>query len=389
MLIDYNSQRNFALKYFGKPLYELNQNDVEDFILKQIEENLTLEYKGIESLETRAEIGKEISAFSNSSGGILLIGIEEKKTADGRSKIPVAVQWNIVKKKDKEWFSQVILANIQPHVNHIDVVSITANDGLGNIFIVDVPASAYSPHMSCIDDHQYYERIGARSEPMEHYQVDYHFGRRLRPDLIPQLFIEPVSSGIPIIKMKFKVRNDGRALAKWPFFKVEFFGCKISEKYVENKVSDRFIYLNSSSRPFIQFTSPEIAIYSGVTLDVFYVYPLEIEERIVIVFNICGEEVVSNRYITFIYLPQLMVQLKTKPGAIEAPIIQIEDIDKIFDTIEKIAPVQFEGELEVNGRPKRGYFWLLHRILFPDKTDDEVDEYIKEKIERNKNIPDE
>lgn len=377
--------QSYAQEFFQKSLHEITENDISAFINKKIEENLTLEYKGIATLKTPGDIGKEISAFANSSGGLLIVGLREQKVDGGRSKIAVGVEWNTEKIYNKEWFSQVMVGNIQPHVNNIDLVSVPSKDGAGNIFIVDVPASAFSPHMSCCDDHTYYERIGARSVPMEHYQVDYHFGRRLRPDLIPQIFIENGSEGIPAIKIIFKVKNDGRALAKWPMFKAELYGCQIDGKYIRPRVTQKFVEYNCSHRtPFIQFITSEIAIYPNSGLDLFEVCPIASEDRVVIKVNIGGENVVTNRYFGCIYVPGMLEQIKTSHKPIEIQMFPEERLSDIVEYIFKIAPPITDDDVMKGGKKvERGFVWRIYSAIFPDKSDEELDRLVEPLFKKN------
>ncbi|MDW5562988.1 MAG: ATP-binding protein [Methanomassiliicoccus sp.] len=376
MPADLRDQKNFANTYFGKSLFEISEDDVSDFVMRKIEENLTLEYKGIKALTKRAEIGKEISAFANSSGGLLLVGISEQNARDGRSKIPVGIEGNNEKCYTKEWFSQVILSGIQPHVNDIDVVSIQIDNGTSNIFIVDVPSSPFSPHMSCCDDHQYYERIGARSEPMEHYQVDYHFGKRLRPDLRPQLIVSKDPSGRHLLQLSVRIKNDGRSLAKWPFIKIEFFGCHLFEDLINPKVNERYIGHGQLPWPFVQFTSSEMAIYSNVMIDLFDVYLATTSDYIAFRLSVCGEDVVSKSFIGFAYRPKLVGQIEKSPKPVEMPVFPIEDINDTIEYLVTIAPKATEdGNTPTQGR-KRGFGWLYQRLLFVDKSDKEIDELI-------------
>jgi hypothetical protein len=380
--------RGYSHEFFNKPLRDVTESDIQTIIYREYEESLTLEFKAIATLEKPADISKEISAFANSSGGLVIVGLSEKDVNGGKSKIATRIDWNTKKAYTKEWFSQKIIANIQPHINNLDFISMKSNDGTSNIFIIDVPSSPYSPHMSCCDDHQYYERIGARSVPMEHYQVDYHFGRRLRPDLIPQIFIENVPAGIPKIKVIFKVRNDGRALAKWPLVKAEFYGCQIDSKYIEPKTNENFVQSGCTFKtPFVQFISSEIAIYSNTGIDLFIIYPIITQERIVIKVSVCGENVVTKRYFGFIYIPGILEKLKNSYMPIELEMFAEERGEDMASHILNIAPTIPSEELTIDKKKLRaGFVWQLFSALNSDKSDEEIDAKFDELFDGKKVI---
>ena len=220
---------------------------------------------------------------------------------------------------------------------------------------------------------------------MEHYQVDYHFGRRLRPDLIPQIFIENGSEGIPAIKIIFKVKNDGRALAKWPMFKAELYGCQIDGKYIRPRVTQKFVEYNCSHRtPFIQFITSEIAIYPNSGLDLFEVCPIASEDRVVIKVNIGGENVVTNRYFGCIYVPGMLEQIKTSHKPIEIQMFPEERLSDIVEYIFKIAPPITDDDVMKGGKKvERGFVWRIYSAIFPDKSDEELDRLVEPLFKKN------
>ncbi len=63
----------------NRPLAEQDYSDVEAFLQQQIGENLTLDYKRelpTNSDRDRAELCKDVSAFANSQGGMILYGVD-------------------------------------------------------------------------------------------------------------------------------------------------------------------------------------------------------------------------------------------------------------------------------------------------------------------------
>jgi predicted HTH transcriptional regulator len=68
---------------FSKPIDQITYQDIETFCGKAMTEGVSLDYK--ENIPK--ELERTISAFANTYGGLILIGIEED--AQGKPKIPI------------------------------------------------------------------------------------------------------------------------------------------------------------------------------------------------------------------------------------------------------------------------------------------------------------
>ena len=64
-----------------RPVSEWEESDLDELHRGEIMENLTLEYKDFRVLENKVyqqgELFKDVSAFANSAGGILIFGMKE------------------------------------------------------------------------------------------------------------------------------------------------------------------------------------------------------------------------------------------------------------------------------------------------------------------------
>ena len=62
-------------------LEEYTKKDIDDLIQNEVEESIYLDYKDGRALDPDkiAEITKDVSAFANADGGIIVYGVSENK----------------------------------------------------------------------------------------------------------------------------------------------------------------------------------------------------------------------------------------------------------------------------------------------------------------------
>ncbi|WP_066317009.1 helix-turn-helix domain-containing protein [Bacillus sp. FJAT-29814] len=164
-----------------KNSWEWTEEDVLELIKNEIPESLNLDYKQIDSLANtdgkKNELSKDVSAFANSAGGVLIYGVIE----DGHvpTSIDEGVDPNVI---SKEWIEQVIDSRIQRRIPGIRINQIKLSNPSGNvIYVIDVPQSHFAPHMAA--DKRYYKRFNFKSVPMEEYEVRDVGNRNQTPDL--------------------------------------------------------------------------------------------------------------------------------------------------------------------------------------------------------------
>ena len=128
----------------------------------------------------RRNLGKELSALSNSAGGLVVFGVECKKDADG---VDCAQGLSLIPNVAlAETSVQTSLANlIYPHNDGIRVHVVPHENGSGFV-IVEVPKSARRPHMAQIEK-SYFRRVGTSSVPVDHYDVEDAFRWHTAPEL--------------------------------------------------------------------------------------------------------------------------------------------------------------------------------------------------------------
>lgn len=160
-------------------LEDFTYSDLEFLIKNEVEENVHLDYKSAGSLakedKKRNEITKDVSAFANSDGGIIIYGIhEEEHKPHSFSHIDGTVY-------TKEWLENIINL-IQPRIENVKIFPIRRNGELHeSVYVVKIPRSIQAPHMA--RDKRYYKRFNFVSEPMEDYEVKDVMFRHHSPQL--------------------------------------------------------------------------------------------------------------------------------------------------------------------------------------------------------------
>lgn len=136
-------------------------------ISDRVQEDIHLDYKRSAAIahDKRGEIAKDVSAFANSDGGLLIYGVEEDK----QSHEPKAVDSGVDDRKfSKEWLENIIMSHISPIVDDVRIVPIPLGSGT-SIYVVSVPKSQRGPHQA--SDDKYYKRNNSSSEAMKDYEI--------------------------------------------------------------------------------------------------------------------------------------------------------------------------------------------------------------------------
>lgn len=139
--------------------------DLQALISTRVQEDLHLDYK--ESLaiseKKRAEIAKDVSAFANSDGGMIVYGIVEQ------NHLPVRVDDGVIDDDfDREWLENVITSNISPRIDGLEIHPIEVSAGR-SAYAVVIPKSWRGPHQE--SSKRYYKRFNFKAEPMEDYEI--------------------------------------------------------------------------------------------------------------------------------------------------------------------------------------------------------------------------
>ena len=246
---------------------EYTEVDLLELISTQAEESVYLDFKSAGALDKkddkRAEIAKDVSAFANSDGGIIVYGMnEENHVAHSLSYIDGNVY-------TKEWIERVINNGIQRRIEGVNIYPIRVDgDVRKSVYVVSIPRSANAPHM-CSKRHIYYKRYNFESVPMEEYEVRDLFNRAAIPNLaITGCALIPTNESENDISYDLwaNIANDGNQACE--SFKLNFYInnpliCDISYKVLEEKHSHTII---SQNRLKLSTPSRE-PIYPGEVLN--------------------------------------------------------------------------------------------------------------------------
>jgi hypothetical protein len=189
--------------------------DVQALIDATERESDVLDYKKASNpFGNTNEISKDVSAFANSSGGVMIFGVS---TDDQDKTKPVKIEG--VHHKNRETFDRVVNSQIRPLIKGIQVKMIPPDSP--KVMVVYVPQSDEAPHQNG-GDNKYYRRSGVESLPMSHDLVALYFGRRSAPVL--SLRFDPITrierfDGDPAMSNHWQIRvfieNTGKRVAKY------------------------------------------------------------------------------------------------------------------------------------------------------------------------------
>lgn len=161
------------MNFFNKPLREVTLEDVKDLADNKYPEVKEVEYK--REIEPNsagtAKLAKHVSAFANTEGGYLIIGVDEAKENEPHRICGVSTHL-VGNQKTEEWLDSIITSNISPRVNTgIWPVALPTGE---IVVIIRVPRSSRRPHMSGCDN-KYYIRRNTTTSVAEEREVRWMF----------------------------------------------------------------------------------------------------------------------------------------------------------------------------------------------------------------------
>lgn len=163
------------MSIFVKPRDAIEFEDVEAFCDEQIEENSRLDYKrAFSSTDEKKQIAKLISAFANTHGGIILVGVDEK---DRIPKLPIEGIDYVEGLEEK--VTSIALKNIYPPVFPETTVCRFGNNLEKAVVLIRVQESDETPH-TVENTTGIYVRVDSQSEPQRarYEEIEWLMNRR-------------------------------------------------------------------------------------------------------------------------------------------------------------------------------------------------------------------
>ncbi len=308
---------SFAERFLGPPGLEgFSPDMLKGFLDRGIEEGLTLDYKHIQAVENPDKIATSVTAFANSEGGLILLGVEEVKEEDEKGRTvrirPGSITWG-PKSLTRERLEAQMIARVHPWVQGLRIFPVRS-EAEEVVFLVDIPQSPRPPHQA--PDKKYYIRYNFQNQPIDHHQVAGLFYRRLRPDLKPLLEIKEIRKGGEEVLLRIGLTNVGGTIAKWPMFFAEIHNCADIQKpddsyfvHISSEVhgSKRTFRINSSSP--VNVIHPRMINYQG-TFEVALDGPLSVSMLV------GAEDMPTKRFLSMVSPDYLR---KAVEGAKETP----------------------------------------------------------------------
>jgi hypothetical protein len=151
---------------FTKHVSQIEYDDIVDLVnVRKEREGYNLDYKADIGNPDKAkkELSKDISAFANSSGGYLILGIDKNYDF-------VGIEDTIQSKSTDEWINQILSSNIEPPVFYFDPRIIHLSESKKVIVVIHVPESTRKPHI-VREWNKYYIRVNDSSKSANHIQI--------------------------------------------------------------------------------------------------------------------------------------------------------------------------------------------------------------------------
>lgn len=196
-------------------MYNERYKTVEEWSEKDIteipdEENDIYEFKSSRILKDKLKerISIAASAFWNSGGGALIVGVDDQGKIDG------GIPFTIGKQKLRDWVDQAVSLTepVGPYV--VKIIKRESNSSLIEnekvILVVSFGESYNGPHMAL--DKKYYIRAGAHSGPASHFLVESIRSRKGLDKPLLQGMIKSSDNNMDVQQLIIFAINDAVAL---------------------------------------------------------------------------------------------------------------------------------------------------------------------------------
>jgi hypothetical protein len=195
--------------------------EIEALITGLVPESSRLEYKGAEALslvdsKKRDEISKDVSAFANAGGGVIIYGVQQYREKD-REHLPERITPVNTSVITREWLDQMI-GQIQPPIAGLTITPIPVGPAITDVcYAVTIPLST-TAHQAV--DGRYYRRRNFERTWMEDYEIREVMNRLKVPALSVSVRVFPRDSDKP--RLVIRLRNTSDVMARFFALVVRF-----------------------------------------------------------------------------------------------------------------------------------------------------------------------
>lgn len=208
----------------------------------------------------KRNFSRALSGFGNSDGGLIVWGINAPGSGVGlRDKKPIRGV-----SKFAEHLDSLASRLVSPPVQGAENLVLLEKGGKGEGYVISfIPASIRSPHRA--EHHalkKYYQRSGDSFLELEHWQLEYMFGRRQVPDLrvawdviplreeemklYPEGLLSLADGQGDRALLRIGMLNKGRAISRYPCLRIHF-----------RQKHDTFVYNPKYKHALIHYSDPE------------------------------------------------------------------------------------------------------------------------------------
>lgn len=271
--------------FISEHLNSLEQEKLEHDFKKGIE--LTKLFDSTQKEKFKESLAKDLSAFANAIGGVIIYGVKENKGIDTDIKIG---------KFKKETLEQVINDLTLPNTDATVRVIKNIEDQDSCIVCIIVPETQKGAIQSK-KDFKYYRRYGTHNNPMLHHDIQMINNKIVHPkveliDYNYSLDLNIEDKAVLSIS-NIKIKNTGRLFAKHVALSIGI-PDKFSFKYW-NKISDRILDDKTLLRE-VQSLFPDLSIQLNENINISFLRPKDYEKNVfeTIKFNVYSDSSTSE-----------------------------------------------------------------------------------------------
>lgn len=144
----------------------MKYSDVEALIAQGTPEDLHLEYKSGRPQNRdrfKADIAQDMSAFANSDGGKIIIGVSESKN------VPSGIDGVDLVTLNREALGNVATSRITPNIPGLEIAELHGPEGK-DVLVITIARSDTAPHQG--PNHTYYRRHQHHIQPLAHFEIE-------------------------------------------------------------------------------------------------------------------------------------------------------------------------------------------------------------------------